>query len=307
MPATAPRDRIDQTIVGMGCAIGAFFMFAVMQTFAKLLSEHHHVAEIAFYRNAIGLLPFLYMIYIKGRRDIIVIKTSPKSIVTRSTLGALSLIVTFAAFAALPMADATAFLFTSSLIIPALGFFFLKELVGPYRWSAIIVGFIGVLIMLQPTGEGNLTGVMLALSAAMLHAILQIMLRALGKTESPETVTFYFIFIGMFVCLIPMPLIFAVPRWEEIPLILGVGISGVIAQMLISTAYKHAQASIVTVFNYSGIIWATLFGWMFWNEWPDEAILAGGFIVIASNVFIIYREQKLAKIARATVQKTNGL
>ena len=75
----------------------------------------------------------------------------------------------------------------------------------------------------------------------------------------------------------------------------------------IQMAQQQAGNLVVTVFNYSGIIWATLFGWMFWNEWPDEAIFIGGAIVIASNVFIVYREQRLARLARATVQKTEGL
>jgi len=293
--------------MGMTCAIAAFFMFAVMNVFAKILSEHHHVVEIAFYRNAIALIPFLFVIYGMGKREILTIRSSPRGIVIRSIVGTISLAATFGTFALLPLADGTAFLFTSSLLVPALGFFFLGERVGRYRWGAILVGFLGVCVMLQPSGTVNMTGVAVALTAAALHATLQTILRYLGKTESPETVTFYFVFIGTFVSLIPMPLFFTMPTWSDVPYIIGLGLSGVVGQILISTAYKNAQASIVTVFNYSGIIWATSFGWMFWNEWPDKAILTGGAIVIASNVFIIYREQKLARLALAEVQKADGL
>jgi drug/metabolite transporter (DMT)-like permease len=297
----------DNTVLGMICAIGAFFMFSVMNVFAKILSEHHHVVEIGFYRNVIAVLPFLFIIFAMGRRDILRIKTSPYKIIIRSIIGTVSLVATFAAFAALPLADATAFLFTASLIIPVFGFFFLKERVGPYRWGAVLIGFAGVLIMLQPSGDVNMTGVALALSAATMHAVLQTILRSLGKTESPETITFYFVFIGAFVSLIPMPLVFTMPTWDEAPYILGLGLTGVLAQFLLSIAYKNAAAAIVTVFNYSGIIWAALFGWMFWNEWPTQHILIGGAVVIASNIFIVYREQKLSRMARAEVQKTPGL
>jgi drug/metabolite transporter (DMT)-like permease len=300
-------EKADHPLLGMGCAIAAFFMFAVMNVFAKKLAAHHSVVEVGFYRNFIAMLPMLFMIYVMGKKEILVIRSNPKGIVIRSVIGTVSLVATFGAFAAMPLADATAFLFTASLIIPVLGYFFLGERVGPYRWGAVLVGFLGVVVMLKPTGAVNLHGVALALSAATMHATLQTILRALGKTEKPETITFYFVFIGTFVSLIPMPLVFTMPTWSEVPYILGVGISGVLAQMLLSVAYKNAQVSIVTVFNYSGIIWATLFGWLFWNEWPDEAIFIGGFIVIASNVFIVYREQKLARQARATVQKTDGL
>lgn len=297
----------DNPAFGMICAIGAFFMFAVMNVFAKILSEHHHVIEVAFYRNAIAVLPLLFIIYAMGKREILTIKSNPRTVVIRSVIGTVSLAMTFGAFSLLPLAEATAFLFTASLIIPIFGYFFLKEHVGKYRWSAILIGFLGVLVMLRPTGDVNLLGAGVALSAAVMHATLQTILRALGKTEKPETVTFYFVFIGTFVSLIPLPLVFTMPAWGDVPYIIALGVTGVIAQFLLSIAYKNAQASIVTVFNYSGIIWAALFGYLFWNEWPSEAIWIGGGIVIASNVFIVYRENKLAKIARATVQKTEGL
>ncbi len=305
MTDIATTERTDNPVLGMVYAIAAFFTFAVMNVFAKMLSEHHHVIEVAFYRNLIATLPMLFLIFGMGKKEILVIRSSPRAVVIRSIVGTASLATTFGAFSIMPLADATAFLFTSSLIIPALCYFFLKEQVGKYRWGAILVGFMGVIVMLQPSGNVNLMGIGLCLTAACMHATLQTILRALGKTESPETITFYFVFIGTFIALIPMPLVFTMPTWNEVPLILAVGITGVIAQFLLSIAYKNAPASIVTVFNYSGIIWATTFGWIFFNDWPDHAIFIGGGIVIASNVFIVYREQKLARIARATVQKAD--
>ncbi|PZQ45279.1 MAG: EamA/RhaT family transporter [Micavibrio aeruginosavorus] len=297
----------DHPLLGMTAAIAAFFCFSVMVVFAKKLAEHHHVIEVAFYRNLIGLIPFLFMIYAMGRRDILIIRSNPRGIVIRSIVGTISLLATFGAFSLMPLADAQAFLFTASLLIPALGFFFLGERVGPFRWVAIIVGFLGVCVMLRPSGDVNVLGVAVALSAACMHAALQTILRYLGKTETPETVTFYFMFIGTFVALIPMPIYFTMPTWQEIPLILGLGLTGLGGQVLISIAYKNAQAAIVTVFNYSSIIWATSFGWIFWNDWPDNAIFIGGGIVIASNVFIVYRENKLAKQATAQVQTADLL
>lgn len=296
----------DNTVIGMTAGIGAFFLLAVMNVFAKLLADHHHVVEIAFYRNLIAAMPFLFMIYVMGRREILIIKSNVKGVVARSVIGTVSLIVTFAAFAAMPMADVTAFLFTASLIVPALGYFFLKERVGPYRWAAIGIGFVGVLVMLQPSGNFNTTGVVLALSAAAMHATLQTILRGLGKTESPQTVTFYFVFIGTFVAMIPMPLVFTMPTWNEIPLILACGISGLAAQFLLSVAYKNAQAAIVTVFNYSGIIWATAFGWFIWNDWPTMPIWIGGGIVIASNLFILWRETRLSRQPSAAIPPIAG-
>ena len=89
-----------------------------------------------------------------------------------------------------------------------------------------------------------------------------------------------------------MPFVAHTPSISEIPLLLGVGLSGAAAQWMLSTAYKNAPAAVVTVFNYTSIIWATLFGWMIWNEWPVTAVIAGAIIVVASNMLIIWRESR---------------
>lgn len=280
----------------MIAGLAAFFMLAVMNVFAKILSETHHVVEIAFYRNFIATLPFLFMIFVMKKREIIKINARPKGVIARAVIGTLSLITTFAAFAAMPMADTTAFLFTASLIIPIMGFVFLGEKVGIYRWGAVIIGFIGVLIMLSPGGGINSTGVILALSAATMHAVLQTILRYLGKTEKPETITFYFVAIGTVVAGLGMPWVASLPTLNEVPLFIAVGLTGLAAQYFLSIAFGNAPAAVVTVFNYSGIIWATIFGWMIWNDWPAATIFIGGAIVIASNIFIIWRESRHGKV-----------
>ncbi|MCB1529464.1 MAG: DMT family transporter [Rhodospirillales bacterium] len=292
----------DNPILGMAAGAAAFFLFAVMMVFAKILSETHHVIEIAFYRNLIATLPFLFIIFVMGKRDILVIQKKPVAVGMRSLLGTLSLVLTFAAFAAMPMADTTAFLFTSSLFIPVLGLFFLHEKVGPYRWGAVLTGFTGVLIMATPAGEINTLGVTLALSAAFMHAILQTLLRHLGKFEKPETVTFYFVLIGTITSALALPFVASPPTVEEIPLLFGVGLTGALAQYLISVAFSKAPAAIITVFNYSGIIWATLFGWVIWQDLPSLSIWIGGSIVIVSNLFIIWRESRQGKITEDRIR-----
>jgi drug/metabolite transporter (DMT)-like permease len=289
----------EHVVLGMSAAMGAFFMFTVMNMFAKLLSENHSVIEIAFYRNLIASLPFLIMIFVFGRREILVLKSKPGLVGIRAVVGTLSLVTTFTAFSMMPMADTTALLFTASLFIPVLGLVFLKESVGPYRWTAIAIGFAGVLIMSHPSGEVYALGIAVAIFAALLHATLQIILRYLGRYESPETISFYFFVVGIILTGLPLPFIAVRPTMAELPLLIGVGLSGAAAQWLISIAFRNAKAAIVTVFNYSGIVWATLFGWMIWNEWPMPTVMAGGAIVIASNIFVIWRESRLGRISDA--------
>jgi len=286
----------------MTAAMGAFFMFTIMNVFAKLLSVNHSVIEIAFYRNLIACMPFLFMVFALGKRDILVIQSKPAAVGVRAVVGAVSLTTTFAAYSLMPMAETTVLLFTSSLFIPVLGVIFLHERVGPYRWAAVAVGFVGVVIMVGPAGNVNALGVGVALFAALMHASLQIILRYLGKFERPETVTFYFLVIGTLVTALPLPFVAVTPTMKEVPLLFGVGFSGAAAQWLLSTAFRNAPAAIVTVFNYSGIVWATLFGWLIWNDWPLPVVLAGAGVVVASNALVIWRESRARTLTGARVR-----
>jgi drug/metabolite transporter (DMT)-like permease len=293
------NEQHEHVVIGMLAAIGAFFMFAIMMVFAKMLSANHSVIEIAFYRNAIASIPFLVLVFVFGRRDILVIRSKPTVVGLRAALGTVSLMTTFAAYSMMPMADTAALLFTTSLFIPVLGVLFLKESVGPYRWSAVAIGFTGVVIMLRPSGGMYTLGVAITMSAACMHAVLQIMLRYLGRYESPETVTFYFFIIGTFLTALALPFVAVKPTMAEVPLLLGVGLCGAAAQWLLTVAFKNAQAAVVTVFNYSTIIWAALFGWLIWNEFPLPTVIAGGAVVIASNIVVIWRESRVRKISGA--------
>lgn len=286
----------------MAAAVGAFFMFSVMLACAKLLSDRHSVVEIAFYRNLIGCIPFLITIFVFGRREILIVRSKPSLVGLRAVFGALSLVLTFTAFSLMPMADATTLLFSSTLFIPFMALFALKESVGPWRWTAVAIGFVGVLVMVRPGGEVNSLGVLVALSAAFVQAAMAILLRYLGRFESPETISFYFLVIGTVLMALPLPFIAVGPTLQEMPLLFAVGLSGAAAQWLLSIAFKHARAASVTVFNYSSIIWSTLFGWLIWNDWPLPQVLIGAVVVIVSNGLIIWRESRARKITGARVR-----
>lgn len=288
-PATPHQDN---PIKGMMLALGAFFFFSVMGAFAKILGPNHSPLEITFYRNLFALLPFLFLIFGLNRRDILTIHDKPKMIAVRSVFGTMAMMITFWAISLMPLAEASAFFFTSSLFIPVLGLIFLKEKTGPRRWLAVVIGFIGVLIMLHPEGNVSSLGAAVALTAACMHAVVHIILRYLGKSEKPETVTFYFMAVGTVITAFPLPFVAHLPTWQDMPFFIGVGLSGAAAQYLVSMSFKYAPATIVSVFNYSSLIWSTLFGWMIWGDWPTMPIWIGGGIVIASNLFILWRESR---------------
>ena len=165
----------------MAASAASIFMLNTMNVFAKLLSPNHSVIEVAFYRNAIAAAPFAVWIFMLGRRDLLKINSRPDAIVLRSVIGTVSLVATFRAFNFLPMADAQALFFTSSLFLPVMGWLFLKERVGAHRWSAVLIGFLGTLVIVRPTGDVNMTGVSFAVSAALMHASLGTLLRVLAS------------------------------------------------------------------------------------------------------------------------------
>lgn len=287
-----PPPHQDNPVLGMSCALAAHFMLSLMMVFAKLLSDTLTVVEISFYRNLLSILPFLVYGLMLGHREIFVIRSSRTLLITRAVIGTFSLMVTFGAFALLPMADATVLLFSSTLIMPVLSFLFLKELIGHIRWIAIAAGMIGIIIMAQPSGHNiNPLGVACALTAACMHAVLGVILRKLGKTESPLTITFYFVTIGCALSALAMPFIAKMPTQLDWLLILGLGMTGVMGQFFLSTAFKYIPASLATIFTYTGIIWSTLFGWALFNDWPAPPIWIGGAIVIASNLSIFAHER----------------
>jgi drug/metabolite transporter (DMT)-like permease len=295
------NDDSENVALGMWAAGGAFLMFTIMNVFAKYLSSGHSVIEIAFYRNLVACVPFLLAAFMFGRREILVIQSKPRIVAVRAILGTVTLITTFAAYSLMPMAETTVLMFTASLFIPVLGVVFLNERVGPYRWSAVLAGFVGVAIMVNPTGETNTLGVTIALCAALLQAFISILLRHLGGHELPQTITFYFFVIGTFLTGLALPFVATGPTLAEIPLFFGVGLSGAAAQWLYSIALKHTPAAVVAVLNYSSIIWAMLFGWLIWNDWPLPVVLAGAGVVIASNMLIAWRESRLRRSLRAKI------
>lgn len=286
-------------VFGILFAAAAMLFFTIMNAGAKLFIVNHTAIEAGFYRNALGLIPFV-LIYLASPRE----KKQTYKVhnvrmqLARGIMGVFSLFITFAAFSTMPMANVTCFLFVSSLLSPVLGAIFLKEHVGIWRWSAVAMGFMGVLIMVQPTPDITKIGIILSLTAATCHAIMGTLLRSMGKRENPFTTTLIFMALGSLLLVPLMPFVMTTPSIPEVKLILLFAISGTLGQFCLSNAYKHAPVAVVAPIGYTALIWAVFVDVIVWKDWPSPTILMGGAIIIASGLLIFYRERKLSKAER---------
>ena len=280
----------DHLVKGVACGLAAFFLFSIMSASAKLLSDTHSVFEIAFYRSLLGAVPLAIYICAKKRTDLLRVK-KPVTLFFRILTGIFGLAVSFLALKYMPMADATLIFMSATLITPALAAIFLKEQVGLHRWGAIIIGLAGVAIIVKPTGDVTMVGIIIAFVAAWTHASAQIFLRIL-KEENSFTISFYFMVGGALLMLPFIPFVAVTPTWNEIPLFIAVSASGSLAQICLAYALSNASASVISPLNFSGLLWAVVLDIIVWSVMPGWPIFAGGAIIIAAQSYIIYREKR---------------
>ena len=287
----------DRLLKGVLFGLCAYMCFVLTNACAKSLAQSHHVVELVFYRNLIVFIPLA--IFVIGFKKFDLLKTNkPVAVITRATMATATLGVTFTAYKILPLADATVLLFAASLLLPVLGSVFLKEQVGPYRWGAIFVGFSGVAYMAQPSGDVVVFGIIAGLIAATMQAIMMTIARYI-KTENPLTSLIYLISIGTILPLFAMPFFWQPVAQNEILILIGMGLTGGMAQLCVVNAFKYAPAAIVSTLNYTGIIWASGLDILVWKVMPANNVLIGAAIIVAANLFILYRERKLSVLKKA--------
>jgi drug/metabolite transporter (DMT)-like permease len=220
----------------------------------------------------------------------------------RGTLGAAGMFLNFAALARLPLADVTAILFASPLITVALAAIFLKERVRLYRWSAVAVGLVGVMLMLLPhlsvgavatmTAAGAI-GAVCAATAAFTNAGAVIQTRRLTNTESNSSIVFYFSIFCMLAGLATLPFGWIMPTFPQLAALVMVGVIGGVSHLILTESFRFAPASVIAPFDYVAMLWAFILGYMLFGELPDRYTIGGAAVVIGAGLFVIWRERRL--------------
>ncbi len=286
----------NRPLAGIAVRIIAVFAIASMIALVKLAADNGvSVIESVFYRQFFALFLLIPIIMLRGGPKTIRTDKFPLHL-KRMTVGLTGMIFNFWAVSLLPLAEATTIGFMVPVFATLLAIFLLAEKVGMHRWSAILAGFAGVLIITRPEAAGfSWQGVLVALNGALFTAWVSIIIRDLGRTEDPVTVVFWFTIFSL-------PLLGTAMLWfgqwhdgYSWLLIFGIGLCGGIGQLALTKSLQLAPVSVVLSVDYSALIWATLYGWLIWSTLPTRWTLVGAPLIIGAGLYIAWREGRLAQ------------
>ncbi|MBC2668672.1 DMT family transporter [Novosphingobium piscinae] len=267
---------------------------SVMLLFSKLTGDYGlALPEALFWRQllpAIGILAWL-----AARGQLSRLRTERFWIhARRAFIGTVGMFGTLGVVRILPLAEATILGFTTPMFAVVLAALFLRETVGPWRWSAVAVGLVGVMVIVGPDrAHLPLNGVVVGLFAAFSVALVSIQLRDLGRTEEPLRVVFYFSLLGALL-LLPAALVTGRAHSQVQWLLLaGLGATGIVTQLLLTAALRYGSVASVIVMDYSQLIWSTLWGYLIWRQLPPATSWLGAPLIIAAGLIIAWREHVL--------------
>lgn len=288
--ANAGVDRT--TTAGILFMAAAIAFLCVSDAIAKTLTAHYPPLQILFLRNIIAL-PFSVLIAWKAGGPAALRSHRPAMHLFRGLIWIAAAGTFFTGLKYLGLAEATVLAFAAPVFITALAALVLKDPVGWRRWSAVLVGFVGVLVVVRPGLDAFQMVSLFPVATAVLYAVLMLSARFVDPRESVWTLMLYLVGGGAVVSALTMPFVWVPVRPEDSWLFLGIAFFGTIGVTMLTQAFRLAPAATVAPLDYTALIWATLFGWLVWGEIPDLATYIGAAIIIASGIFIIWRERKL--------------
>jgi drug/metabolite transporter (DMT)-like permease len=286
-------------LFGIALYTVATLLFTIMGALVRYIGLRVPIGEVVFARSLFALLPLVTWLLWRGEIRTALHTKRPWRHVTRGVSGVIALVLMFAGLARLPLAEATAIGFATPLFTVVLAAIFLGERVRLFRWSAVGVGFAGVLVMLTPylghvdANADSALGAGLTLVGAFLVSIVMTQVRAMSRTETTASLVFSYTAVATIGGLATIPWGWIVPNFADALVLVGIGICGGIAQIAITESYRHAPASLVAPFAYTGMIWSIVIGFAAFGEVPPVVVLVGGALVMAAGLAVIWRERRL--------------
>lgn len=271
--------------------IAGTFLLTTQDAITKWLTADFHAGEILFYRG-LWMFPVLaVLIQLNGGVRILRLN-QPKGVMWRSVAALGASIFVTVSLMNLPLAETMALVFTAPLMLTAASPFLLREAVGWHRWVAVLAGFLGVIIMIQPGADGFNYWVVFAVLAAVCAASRDIITRRLGTADSAVSVMFYTSLLALIAGAVTLPFGTHLPSLEQWGLFMLGGILVTFAHLLVVMAFQFTAGVIVSPLKYLSLIWSALIGYLIWGDVPGPMKFAGAALVVGAGLFILYRETK---------------
>jgi len=292
---SAPVVRIG---LGIAWMLAGAFCLSTQDAVAKWLSQDYGIAQIIVARGLVGLPLILVLIRATQGWGALRMRR-PWLTLLRGLLMAGSAFFFIAGLRHLSLASAWAVAFTAPLMMTALSPVMLGETVGWRRWSGVLVGFLGVLVVVRPGLGAFQPASLYILATAVCYALNFVLARKQAADETAQVSVFYITLVQL---VIALP--FAVLHWQapagslDAGLFVLAGLLGVAAMLFLTEAFRVAPAAVVAPFDYSAMIWAVLWGWVIWRDWPDAATWAGSALIVGAGLYVLHRETVNARRAR---------
>lgn len=284
---------LSDNIIGMGWMLLAVLMFSGLHVQIRIASEQIDVLEVVFFRNLFGTLVLVPLLFKHGLEPL---KTKrPGMLLWRAVLNAGAMSLFFSALAIAPLAEVTALSFLGPIFATMFAVLIFREKVGYHRWFAIALGFIGALIILRPGLVEIDQGSLMVLVASILWAGALIVIKALSKTESSLTITFYMTIMMTPLTLIPAIFVWTWPEGTTWLWLLSIGAIGTIAQYCMTESLRLGETHVVMPMDYTRLVWLAVMGWIWFQEIPDLYTIVGGIVIATSASYIAWRESKKLK------------
>ena len=284
----------QQTSVLRGIALmtATMALMSVMDALVKWLAADYPTVQLVFFRSLFAFVPLGVLLFRDGITSALRVR-SPLWQGLRCLAGLGAMITFFHALGLMPLADVIAIAFAAPLFVTALSVPIHGEVVGLRRWTAVGIGFLGVLIMIEP-GPGVFRPVaLIPVAAALFYALAMVLTRRLTRTETSASIVFYYAAAATLASGTVLPFHWVTPDLIDFCLLASVGLVGGLGQILLTSAYRHAEASTLAPFDYTAMIWAVLLGYFIWDEVPGLNIWIGVIVVAASGIYIVHREAQL--------------
>ena len=279
-------------LAGIATMVAGVFCLATMDALAKFLGEGYPVLQLVFLRSLIAL-PLLLAIAWFSEAGFAGLRTRrPWVHVARAVLVALAIFTFYTALTYLPLAEVTAIAFAAPLIMTALSRPLLGEHVGWRRWSAVLVGFLGVLIVVKPGTAAFQPAALIALAAALLYALMLMTARKFAASESAISLVFWSTAGAGAIAGALMPFTWTPVAIADAGWFLALGCLGAVTMLLLTRAFHLAPAAVVAPFDYTALIWALAYGWLIWGEVPGPTTWAGAAVIAGAGLYVTHRESR---------------